>query len=140
MSRKLSIVAISLFLVVGTITSYDIIQKHRSSETVKMAQTTQSNLLDRLTSATGSTIHVLNYSNLAIEKMADVYQLSTQEKIQEQLLQLIESQTTTFTQPLIVSNPFLTNTTGLYLAFSTDEAVKISYRIDAQEYPSFEKI
>lgn len=139
MSRKLSIVAISLFLVVGTITSYDIIQKHRSSETVKMAQTTQSNLVDRLTSATGSTIHVLNYSDLAIEKMADVYQLSTQEKIQEQLLQLIESQTPTFTQPLIVSNPFLTNTTGLYLAFSTDEAVKISYRIDAQGYPSFEK-
>lgn len=138
-SRKLSIVAISLFLVVGTITSYDIIQKHRSSETVKMAQTTQSNLVDRLTSATGSTIHVLNYSDLAIEKMADVYQLSTQEKIQEQLLQLIESQTPTFTQPLIVSNPFLTNTTGLYLAFSTDEAVKISYRIDAQGYPSFEK-
>ena len=138
-SRKLSIVAISLFLVVGTITSYDIIQKHRSSETVKMAQTKQSNLVDRLTSATGSTIHVLNYSDLAIEKMADVYQLSTQEKIQEQLLQLIESQTPTFTQPLIVSNPFLTNTTGLYLAFSTDEAVKISYRIDAQGYPSFEK-
>ncbi|WP_349275497.1 aryl-sulfate sulfotransferase [Enterococcus cecorum] len=131
--------AISLFLVAGTITSYDIIQKHRSSETVKMAQTTQSNLVDRLTSATGSTIHVLNYSNLAIEKMADIYQLSIQEKIQEQLLQLIESQTPTFTQPLIVSNPFLTNTTGLYLAFSTDEAVKISYRIDAQGYPSFEK-
>lgn len=139
MSRKLSIVAISLFLVVGTITSYDIIQKHRSSETVKMARTTQSNLVNRLTSATGSTIHILNYSDLAIEKMADVYQLSTQEKIQEQLLQLIESQTPTFTQPLIVSNPFLTNTTGLYLAFSTDEAVKISYRIDAQGYPSFEK-
>ena len=139
MSRKLSIVAISLFLVVGTITSYDIIQKHRSSETVKMAQTTQGNLVNRLTSATGSTIHILNYSDLAIEKMADVYQLSTQEKIQEQLLQLIESQTPTFTQPLIVSNPFLTNTTGLYLAFSTDEAVKISYRIDAQGYPSFEK-
>lgn len=139
MSRKLSTVAIGLFLVVGTITSYDIIQKHRSSETVKMAQTKQSNLVDRLTSATGSTIHVLNYSDLAIEKMADVYQLSTQEKIQEQLLQLIESQTATFTQPLIVSNPFLTNTTGLYLAFSTDEAVKISYRIDAQGYPSFEK-
>lgn len=139
MSRKLSIVAISLFLVVGTITSYDIIQKHRSAETVKMAQTTQSNLVNRLTSATGSTIHILNYSDLAIEKMADVYQLSTQEKIQEQLLQLIESQTPTFTQPLIVSNPFLTNTTGLYLAFSTDEAVKISYRIDAQGYPSFEK-
>ncbi len=138
-SRKLSIVAIGLFLVVGTITSYDIIQKHRSSETVKMAQTKQSNLVDRLTSATGSTIHVLNYSDLAIEKMADVYQLSIQEKIQEQLLQLIESQTATFTQPLIVSNPFLTNTTGLYLAFSTDEAVKISYRIDAQGYPSFEK-
>lgn len=139
MSRKLSIVAIGLFLVVGTITSYDIIQKHRSSETVKMAQTTQNNLVNRLTSATGSTIHILNYSDLAIEKMADVYQLSTQEKIQEQLLQLIESQTPTFTQPLIVSNPFLTNTTGLYLAFSTDEAVKISYRIDAQGYPSFEK-
>lgn len=139
MSRKLSIVAIGLFLVVGTITSYDIIQKHRSSETMKMAQTKQSNLVDRLTSETGSTIHVLNYSDLAIEKMADVYQLSTQEKIQEQLLQLIESQTATFTQPLIVSNPFLTNTTGLYLAFSTDEAVKISYRIDAQGYPSFEK-
>ena len=138
-SRKLSIVVISLFLVVGTITSYDIIQKHRSSETVKIAQTTQNNLVNRLTSATGSTIHILNYSDLAIEKMADVYQLSTQEKIQEQLLQLIESQTATFTQPLIVSNPFLTNTTGLYLAFSTDEAVKISYRIDAQGYPSFEK-
>lgn len=135
MSRKLSIVAISLFLVVGTITSYDIIQKHRSS----VAQTTQGNLVNRLTSATGSTIHILNYSDLAIEKMADVYQLSTQEKIQEQLLQLIESQTPTFTQPLIVSNPFLTNTTGLYLAFSTEEAVKISYRIDAQGYPSFEK-
>ncbi|MGX7314904.1 aryl-sulfate sulfotransferase [Enterococcus cecorum] len=139
MSRKLSIVAISLFLVVGTITSYDIIQKHRSSETVKMAQTTQNNLVNRLTSATGSTIHILNYSDMDIEKMADVYQLSTQERIQEQLLQLIESQTPTFTQPLIVSNPFLTNTTGLYLAFSTDEAVKISYRIDAQGYPSFEK-
>ena len=138
-SRKLSIVAIGLFLVVGTITSYDIIQKHRSAETVKMAQTTQGNLVDRLTSVTGSTIHVLNYSDLAIEKMADVYQLSTQEKIQEQLLQLIEAQTATFTQPLIVSNPFLTNTTGLYLAFSTDEAVKNSYRIDAQGYPPFEK-
>ncbi|WP_300123290.1 aryl-sulfate sulfotransferase [uncultured Enterococcus sp.] len=138
-SRKFSIVAIGLFLVVGTITSYDIIQKHRSSETVKMAQTTQSNLVDRLTSATGTTIHVLNYSDLAIEKMADVYQLSTQEKIQKKLLQLIESQTATFTQPLIVSNRFLTNTTGLYLAFSTDEAVKISYRIDAKGYPSFEK-
>lgn len=82
-----------------------------------MAQTTQGNLVNRLTSATGSTIHILNYSDLAIEKMADVYQLSTQEKIQEQLLQLIESQTPTFTQPLIVSNPFLTNTTGLYLPF-----------------------
>ncbi|MCJ0536711.1 aryl-sulfate sulfotransferase [Enterococcus cecorum] len=137
--RKLSILAIGLFLVVGMLTSFYFIPKNQSSETVKIAQTTQSNLVDRLTSSTGSNIHVLDYSDLDIEKVADVYQFATQEKIQEQLLQLIESQTPTFTQPLIVSNPLLTNTTGLYLAFSTDEAVKISYRIDAQGYPSFEK-
>ena len=139
MSRKLSIVTIGLFLVVGMLTSFYFIPKNQSSETVEIAQTTQSNLVDRLTSSTGSNIHVLDYSDLDIEKVADVYQFATQEKIQEQLLQLIESQTATFTQPLIVSNRFLTNTTGLYLAFSTDEAVKISYRIDAKGYPSFEK-
>ena len=107
--------------------------------TQQVAQTTQTNYINQLISSTGDNIQTIDYSDLTIQNVKQIYNVSTQEKIQNKLLQLTQSSHATFSQPLIVSNPFLTNTTGLYLAFSTDTAVKISYKIETDHITTYEK-
>ncbi len=45
----------------------------------------------------------------------------------------------TLEDPLMVANPYGTNTTGLYVYFTTDTPVKISYTVSAEGYSDFSR-
>lgn len=79
----------------------------------------------------------LDYQGLNIKQISDVYNTNTQNKIAERLAELKNSQNYSLENPLVVSNPYLTNLTGLYVYFKTNEAVKVSYTIKAKGYKSY---
>ncbi|MGV3162976.1 aryl-sulfate sulfotransferase [Streptococcus hyovaginalis] len=90
-----------------------------------------------LTSQKGDGVHVLDYRGLDLKSIEDVFDIDHQEAIHKKLQQLRRKKSYSFDNMLLVSNPYLTNTTGLYLAFDTDEPVKVSYQIDTLGYPSY---
>ncbi|HJF20404.1 MAG TPA: aryl-sulfate sulfotransferase [Enterococcus columbae] len=126
-----------LVMVILLIPAFIYLTKSESS-TQQIAQTTQTNYTQQLVSTKGDNIQALDYSDLNIDSVNQIYNVATQEKIQNKLLQLTESTQASFSQPLIVSNPYLTNTTGLYIAFFTDEPVKISYEIKTDNLSTYE--
>ncbi len=65
-----------------------------------------------------------------------IYTTDFQEDIYNQIEELKSSEYT-FDSPLIIANPYRTNTTSLYVYFNTDEAVEISYTISADGYSDF---
>ncbi|MGV3322372.1 aryl-sulfate sulfotransferase [Streptococcus hyovaginalis] len=90
-----------------------------------------------LTSQKGDGVQVLDYRGLDLKSIEDVFDIDHQEAIHKKLQQLRRKKSYSFDNMLLVSNPYLTNTTGLYLAFDTDEPVKVSYQIDTLGYPSY---
>ncbi|MFW5457793.1 aryl-sulfate sulfotransferase [Streptococcus hyovaginalis] len=90
-----------------------------------------------LTSQKGDGVHVLDYRDLDLKSIEDVFDIDHQEAIHKKLQQLRRKKSYSFDNMLLVSNPYLTNTTGLYLAFDTEEPVKVSYQIDTLGYPSY---
>lgn len=71
------------------------------------------------------------------QDMDTVYSLDYQNEIQTELQKLQENGNYTLEEPLIVVNPFGTNTTGLYIYFNTDTPVKISYTVSTEGYSDF---
>ncbi|WP_158099308.1 aryl-sulfate sulfotransferase N-terminal domain-containing protein [Drancourtella sp. An57] len=47
------------------------------------------------------------------------------------------SQEYTIDDPLIIADPYGTNTTGLYVYFTTDAATELSYTVSADGYEDF---
>ncbi|GFZ26728.1 aryl-sulfate sulfotransferase [Lactobacillus corticis] len=93
--------------------------------------------INKLISDKGSNVKTLNYSDLNISSVADIYNTSNQQAIAKKLASLKSEKNYSFKNPLVVSDPYLTNTTGLYLYFKTDKAVKISYTVKAKGYASY---
>lgn len=87
--------------------------------------------------ANGQTVTTLDYSDLNIKSVSDIYQTVTQTKIAQKIKQLEASQTYSFDKMLVLANPYLTNTTGLYLHFSTTKATKVSYTVKSNGTSTF---
>ncbi|WP_172573184.1 aryl-sulfate sulfotransferase, partial [Ligilactobacillus agilis] len=85
------------------------------------------------------TVTTLDYSDLNIKSVSDIYQTTTQTKIAQKIKQLETNKTYSFDKMLVLANPYLTNTTGLYLHFSTTKATKISYTVKSNGTSTFSK-
>lgn len=69
--------------------------------------------------------------------VVDIYTTDYQTKISDELQALRESGSYTLDSPFIVADPYGTNTTGLYLWFTTDTPATISYTVSAEGYSDF---
>lgn len=128
LKRKLFLLALGL--VVVTLTTSLIFVKQKASSNATSSETI-------LPVANGQTVTTLDYSGLNIKSVSDIYQTATQTKIAQEIKQLEASQTYSFDKMLVLANPYLTNTTGLYLHFSTTKATKISYTIKSKGTSNF---
>ena len=128
LKRKLFLLALGL--VVVTLTASLIFVKQKASSNATSSETI-------LPVANGQTVTTLDYSGLNIKSVSDIYQTATQTKIAQKIKQLEASQTYSFDKMLVLANPYLTNTTGLYLHFSTTKATKISYTVKSKGTSTF---
>lgn len=67
------------------------------------------------------------------------YDLTLQQTIQEQIDEYKQEQPT-LTNPLLIINPYGTNTTGLYVYFEDDEEAKLQVSIDAPGYETYRNL
>ena len=130
LKRKLFLLALGL--VVVTLTASLIFVKQKASSNATSSETI-------LPVANGQTVTTLDYSDLNIKSVSDIYQTATQTKIAQKIKQLEASQTYSFDKMLVLANPYLTNTTGLYLHFSTTKATKVSYTVESTGTSTFSK-
>ena len=63
-----------------------------------------------------------------------VYTLDYQNNISDMIEEQKSSQEYTIDDPLIIADPYGTNTTGLYVYFTTDAATELSYTVSADGY------
>jgi arylsulfate sulfotransferase len=76
----------------------------------------------------------------AVKKMIQkVYTASYSSSVKQNLEQLKKKNVYSLLRPLIVHNPYGTNTTSLYAYFQTDEAVKVSYTVHAAGVKDYTK-
>lgn len=128
LKRKLFLLALGLVGV--TLTTSLIFVKQKASSNATSSETI-------LPVANGQTITTLDYSDLNIKSVSDIYQTATQTKIAQKIKQLEASQTYSFDKMLVLANPYLTNTTGLYLHFTTTKATKVSYTVKSKGTSTF---
>lgn len=72
--------------------------------------------------------------------VAQIYTESYQEQVQQKLDQLKTTGSYTPENPLLLVNPYGTNTTGLYIYFETEQPVGLSYEIHAEGYADFSRV
>lgn len=130
LKRKLFLLVFGLAVV--TLTTSLIFVKQKASSNATSSETI-------LPVANGQTVTTLDYSDLNIKSVSDIYQTATQTKIAQKIKQLEASQTYSFDKMLVLANPYLTNTTGLYLHFSTTKATKVSYTVESNGTSTFSK-
>ena len=70
------------------------------------------------------------------ENNAQIYSSNFQKNISKQLDEK-KKEKHDFANPLVVANPYRTNTTGLYLYFTTKEKAQIQYTVSAEGYGDF---
>ena len=128
LKRKLFLLVFGLAVV--TLTTSLIFVKQKASSNATSSETI-------LPVANGQTVTTLDYSDLNIKSVSDIYQTATQTKITQKIKQLEASQTYSFDKMLVLANPYLTNTTGLYLHFSTTKATKVSYTVKSNGTSTF---
>ena len=128
LKRKLFLLALGLAVV--TLTTSLIFVKQKASSNATSSETI-------FPVANGQPVTTLDYSGLNIKSVSDIYQTATQTKIAQEIKQLEASQTYSFDKMLVLANPYLTNTTGLYLHFSTTKATKVSYTIKSKGTSTF---
>ena len=73
------------------------------------------------------------------QDMDVVYTTDYQTEIDLTLQDYKDNNIYTLEDPLMVANPYGTNTTGLYVYFTTDTPVKISYTVSAEGYSDFSR-
>ena len=128
LKRKLFLLVFGLAVV--TLTTSLIFVKQKASSNATSSETI-------LPVANGQTVTTLDYSGLNIKSVSDIYQTATQTKIAQKIKQLEANKTYSFDKMLVLANPYLTNTTGLYLHFSTTKATKISYTVKSKGTSTF---
>lgn len=72
------------------------------------------------------------------QSMERVYTKGFQDHVREQLLALQNGEHT-LENPLVVANPYGTNTTGLYVWFETKKPAKVSYTVSVPGLPDFSR-
>ncbi len=130
LKRKLFLLVFGLVVVTLTTSLSLIFVKQKASSNATSSETI-------FPVANGQTVTTLDYSGLNIKSVSDIYQTATQTKIAQEIKQLEASQTYSFDKMLVLANPYLTNTTGLYLHFSTTKATKISYTVKSKGTSTF---
>ncbi len=68
-----------------------------------------------------------------------IYSETYQSQINTQINKIINHHQYTFDQPLLIENPYGTNTTGIYAYFETDELLQASYTIHCDGYQDFSR-
>lgn len=66
-----------------------------------------------------------------------IYTQSYQDKIYTEIEKVKKVRTYTLQSPLLLANPYGTNTTGVYMYFTTGQATKASYTISVDGYQDF---
>lgn len=66
-----------------------------------------------------------------------IYTLDYQEGISAQIEEQKSAQEYTIEDPLLIADPYGTNTTGLYIYFTTDTPTELSYTVSADGYEDF---
>ena len=124
----------ALFL---TGTAVNLAAPQTSSSTVQAAKkeisATEWNM-DNLISLNGTGISIFNYHDLNISSISKVYNVNNQAKIAQMLDELKNTRQNDLNEPLVISNPFLTNPSSLYLYFKTSQPTKISYTVTTSGY------
>lgn len=106
--------------------------------TYRHRQTLKPDLIWKSTRVTNQTkIKKLNYQGLKVSTTSAVFNLKTQTAIKQRLAQLKKAKTYTLASPLLVANPYKTNTTGLYIYFKTSLPTKLTYRVRAKGYEDY---
>ncbi len=72
------------------------------------------------------------------EEISDIYTGDFQNHIRSQVEELKEEEYT-LEAPLVLANPYKTNTTGLYVYFKTEEMAQVSYTVTAEGYSDFSR-
>ncbi|MDV7756860.1 aryl-sulfate sulfotransferase [Liquorilactobacillus mali] len=100
------------------------------------ADNNQTNILPK----SNGDVKILDYSKYNISDTKSAFKISVQKKLHQQVKKL-EKKKYSFSNMLVLSNPYLTNTTGLYVHFSTTKDVKVSYSIKTSDskIPTYSK-
>lgn len=83
----------------------------------------------------------IDYIELAntTDDISKIYTLDYQSGINDQIETLKNKNNYTIKEPLLIANPYGTNTTGVYMYFKTDDECNVSYTISAEGYDDFSK-
>lgn len=92
--------------------------------------------VDQLASSNGP-VQTLSYRSLKLAAVTDIYRVRNQRQLAQQLRGLRRRRAYPLSHPLLVANPFLTNTTGVYVYFKTPQPTRVTVRISAAGYADF---
>ena len=136
MKKRYSYILMSAALFL-TGTAVNLAAPQTSSSTVQAAKkeisATEWNM-DNLISLNGTGISIFNYHDLNISSISKVCNVTNQAKIAQMLDELKNTRQYDLNEPLVISNPFLTNPSSLYLYFKTSQPTKISYTVTTSGY------
>ena len=104
-------IGVAAILVLALVSITVLVQNSKATETKEEAYV--------LPVASSQDVTELDYSNYEIDSVSNVYNPDIQSQIQEQLSELEASTQATVTDPLLVSNPYLTNRNSVYVNFKT---------------------
>lgn len=131
-------IALSGLYLKGTDSFKSSISSHSLTSSSGQVSASENNeLVQKLVSDQGNKIVIFNYTDFKLNQVSDVYSTSIQNKIANILETIKNHRKYTLNDPLLVSDPFLTNTTGLYVHFTTENPSKISYVVKASDYANY---
>lgn len=80
-------------------------------------------------------VHLKNTSN----NLSTIYSTSYQNKIYNQIAKLKKYKNYTIEHPLLITNPYGTNTTSVYMYFKTSDELQATYTIHCEGYNDFSR-
>lgn len=111
-------------------------EENKTKTTVSFANNAYENFIDN------ETIQAEALKEGKLEEFDTVYNRDYQQAVASVIEQYKSSQTYTMEQPLLILNPYGTNTTGLYMYFTSETPINVEYTVsvDAEEIPDFTRI
>lgn len=93
------------------------------------------------TAASSNDSNSIDYIELTdtTDNISKIYTLDYQSGINEQIETLKNKNNYTIKEPLLIANPYGTNTTAVYMYFKTDDECNASYTISADGYDDFSR-